>query len=241
MEIQTCSALPVYYIETDPLYGVTVGNNIKTIAITSANPTEGVSTVAYSLALRSASANHKVLLMECNLHRPAIAARLGINSYKWTFEDDSFIEAIQHFPDSNLSVLPAPAIAFAPVSFMENSLIKEKWQLLLESYDIIIADCASVNNNYFRHIPAEMIASICDATIMVTLGGSTQEESIQKALKILKTYNANLIGTVMNDYNNSGLNDELSSLMKRISSRYPKMEGLCQTVSNTLQKMQNCM
>lgn len=85
--------------------------SMRTIMITSTLPGEGKSTLAINLALSMAEIGKKVVLVDCDLHRPSIARILNLEDAKVGFDDvlqnkSELKDALQYHDELNISILP---------------------------------------------------------------------------------------------------------------------------------------
>lgn len=118
---------------------------IRTIAITSALPGEGKTTASINLALVSAMAvGRRVLLIDCDLRRPKIHSALGLRPEVGLGElllDETALErAIYKVEGSALEVLPVRGTPSNPAELLAAARMRSLLEELGRSYDLIILD-----------------------------------------------------------------------------------------------------
>jgi capsular exopolysaccharide synthesis family protein len=171
---------------------------LRSLMITSATPAEGKTTTAVHLAIAHAQQKHKTLLIDCDLRRPGVHSKLGINpetglaavlqnGMQWR-------EKLVKLPDlDDLDILPT---GFS--SRRAADLIGRRLPEILEDagneYDLIIVDSPPILG--FPE-PLQMAAAV-DGVVMVARAGETNRKTVGSALGTLQRVRANVVGLVLN-------------------------------------------
>lgn len=158
-----------------------INSRKKKILITSAVSAEGKSFVTANLGMSLALANKKVVLVELDLRRPALAAMFGISGLEGLSEyliGAKEIEAIIKRTDGNknLFVIPAGAIPNNPSELLLNGKVQELFTYLDGVFDYIIIDTSPVN----PVTDAYILSPLCDATLYIIRQGITPRSFVQK-------------------------------------------------------------
>ena len=171
---------------------------LRSLVITSARPAEGKTTTAVHLAIAHAQQKHKTLLIDCDLRRPGVHAKLGINpemglagvlqnGVKWREK----LVRISELED--LDILPS-----GPFSRRAADLIGRRLPEILEDaaneYDLIIVDSPPILG--FPE-PLQMAAAV-DGVVVVAKAGETSRKAVGSALSTLQRVRANVVGLVLN-------------------------------------------
>jgi capsular exopolysaccharide synthesis family protein len=171
---------------------------LKSLMVTSATPAEGKTTTAVHLAIAHAQQKHKTLLIDCDMRRPGVHSKLGINvesglasvlqnGLQWR-------EKLVKFGDlADLDILPT-----GPSSRRGADLIGRRLPEILEEaaseYDLIVVDSPPVLG--FPE-PLQMAAAV-DGVVMVTKAGETDRKAVGSAITTLQRVRANIVGVVLN-------------------------------------------
>jgi succinoglycan biosynthesis transport protein ExoP len=172
---------------------------IKSLMVTSATPGEGKSTVSLHLAMAHAQQNHKTLLIDCDLRRPSIHRKLGMDI------DTGLSAVLLHGLRWQDVVLPVPGVPnldvllTGPASRRASDLIGRALGQILEEaareYDLVLVDSPPALG--FPE-PLQM-ATVVDGVALIALAGQTDRKALASVVATLQRLRANVVGVALNE------------------------------------------
>jgi capsular exopolysaccharide synthesis family protein len=187
---------------------------LKTIVVTSAQESEGKSTIATNLAwVMSKRADRRVMLIDADLRNPSVGRMLGLETERGWLDiiegSSKLVETMVRLEPNGLYVMtPKSAreskrdlaatteISDAVTSSRVEQMIKE----LEEHFDFIVIDAPPI----LEFADAQRLASIVDGTVLVAKAGHTHHAAVTDALKLVSKERR--LGVVLNQ---SQLDEEI--------------------------------
>ena len=161
-------------------------DGLKSVMVSSAMPGEGKTTAAVNLGIVTGlSLDRRVLLVDCDLRRPAIHRALGIQPATGLAEVlDGKAEAdaaITRVKGANLDVLPVRTRPPNPSELLGSPRMAELMKELGTRYDRIFLDTPAVLG-----LPdARSVSEFCDGIVLVVRASSTRQEDAETVLEVL--------------------------------------------------------
>ncbi|KAA8812682.1 CpsD/CapB family tyrosine-protein kinase, partial [Lactobacillus crispatus] len=179
-----------------------VDEEINTLAFTSANISEGKSTVTANVAITYAQAGRKTLLIDADLRRPTLHSTFNVKNNTGlttvlTSEADeiNLNDVVEESGIDNLSILTSGPIPPNPAELIGSRRMETFIELVKSHYDMVIIDLAPV----LEVSDTQELASHLDGVVLVVRQGVTQKAGITRAVQMLKFAKARILGYVMND------------------------------------------
>ncbi|MGO9228066.1 MAG: CpsD/CapB family tyrosine-protein kinase [Bryobacteraceae bacterium] len=175
---------------------------LKTVLITSPLPNDGKSTVCLNLATALAEGGNKnVLVMEADLHQPALTGRLGLEAWSGLAEclEDTVDpqSAIRRIDPLNWYLLPAGGSRANASELLQTAALSRVMSRILPHFDWILVDSPPV-------LPLSDATSLtrhADATLLVARAGRTAREAIEETISIIGR--PRIVGMVLNGTSSS--------------------------------------
>jgi capsular exopolysaccharide synthesis family protein len=172
-------------------------NPLKTIIVTSANKSEGKSTVSTNLCIALAEAGKKVLLVDCDFRRPRAHAIFGLEqepgSMEVLFGNLAPELCIKNTLVANVDVLTSGKRPPNPAEITRSAKLRELIRQLKTMYDHVVIDSPP-----FGIISdAAPLIQESDGVVLVCRFNQTKSPELDLTIDNLKKVKANVIGTVM--------------------------------------------
>jgi protein-tyrosine kinase len=172
---------------------------LKCLQITSGVINEGKTLVAANLALTLAKhSGSKVLLVEGDLHRPALAALLGVSqlpglSHWWTGREQGIDRYLYRLDELPLWFLSAGTDCDQPSQLLQSTRFTEAFTKLIGSFDWIVIDSTPI----LPTVDANLWSRLVDGMLLVVREGVAPVKALKGGLASLD--NPKLIGVVLNE------------------------------------------
>lgn len=170
------------------------------IGVTSSVQAEGKSSTACNTAYALAEAGAKVLLLDADLRRPSVAAKLGLAKApgltNLLVARGDYRDTIQHCTIApGLDIISSGDIPPNPSELLSSGRMARLMKELTGQYDYVVVDLPPVN------VVSDAIAvsKLLDGVVMVVRSGVSEQRMLAEALRQLKLVNVRILGFVYRD------------------------------------------
>lgn len=193
------SAAEAYRVVRTSMLLSAAGRPPKIVLVTSGQPGEGKTTTVVNTAISLAQLGASVLIIDCDLRKPATHKVFGIDHTRGLstylsseVEVDGLIHKLQ-IP--NLSLLPCGPIPPNPAELISSERMKNLLETLAARYDHVLIDSPPL-----IHVTDPVIlSSLVDGVILVVHGGKSSRAVTQRARQELTSVGAKIFGVVLNN------------------------------------------
>jgi capsular exopolysaccharide synthesis family protein len=168
----------------------------KIVAITSAMPGEGKTTLSLGLARVAAMGGQKAIVVDCDVRMRALNKLLGINPQEGLQQvlsgERNWRDVIGRDDASGAHVLPAAGLT--PKDIFGSEAMDQLITELAGDYDLVVLDCPPV----FAVADTRLIASLADAVVIAARARKTPSRALAAAISQLEIAGARVLGVALN-------------------------------------------
>ena len=172
----------------------------KVLMVTSLLENEGKSTVAVNLALSMAKKRSRVLLIDCDLRKPACATLLNLKWDRPGVRDvltgkAPVADALLRDRSSGLCLLLETLTTHNSGDLIGSARMEELLQMARKEFDLIVLDLPPMS----ALTDAEVMMDLADASLLVVRQNAAHAPATNKAVAALNQGKARMLGCVLNN------------------------------------------
>ncbi len=172
-------------------------DQLRTILVTSASPSEGKTCVTINLGVTMAQGGRRILLIDANFRRPSLHKAFSVTNHQGLSNllvgQGRFHDLVAHTDLPNLDVLSGGPCPPNPAELLASSNLRELLATAVGEYDQVLIDGPPV----LLVSDAAALGALVDGVLLVCRA-RTGRGIVQRAKSQLQLVNARLIGAVLN-------------------------------------------
>lgn len=174
---------------------------IKTVTITSAEPSEGKTSTTVNLAAVLAQMERRVLVLDCDLRRPRMHKVFGLSNavgiVNHLAKQEDIEGQILATPVPNLWVCPSGPIPPNPSELLASERMRNLLMDLERRFDFVVIDTPPI----LPVIDAAIVGQLVDGVVICARAGVLVRDHARACRDRLNLGGIHLFGTVMNRFN----------------------------------------
>lgn len=193
---------PIETLRTNILFSLPAGAEAKCIGFASASEGDGKSTIVCRTAESFAQIGKKVLVIECDLGHPSIAAGYGIAEQpgltNLLIGDSKVKGTIRRIEQAGIDLIPAGTPSPNPIELLKVEQFAVLLDELKKYYDYIFLEMPS-GETMRQDV---VLADSMDGVIVVVCHNKTLYQKVDETILQLREHHAKLLGIVYNSPEN---------------------------------------
>ena len=173
----------------------------KVILVCSVNDDEGKSVTAYNLAIASAHAGKRTLIIEADLRNRSNSGWVQVSA-----EKDSHLEPLKYFAESseairlvpaiaNLYLVPSPGPCRQVAAVIESNELEKLIEDARGRFDLVVIDTSSLS----KCNDALLLESLTDGVVIVTRPGISRGSMLGETIDQFTELDIPILGAVINE------------------------------------------
>lgn len=170
---------------------------LRSLLVTSSAADEGKSTLLANLAVTLAQAEQRVVVVDCDLRRPALHTLFGVSNERGLTDalaaDETATLPLQPTKIPDLALLPSGPLPERPADLIGSKRLDRLIERLQGDFDIVIFDAPPV----VAFTDAAVLATKVDGVVLAAHSGKTRRDRCREAVQLLQKINAPILGVVL--------------------------------------------